>query len=154
MERKEKGAAESERKKRGWMVKKLKRRGVSVRGGVCSTPPPIWRLELYTEPHTNKPNNSEFLNLKATTTSISARNLCAGLWEIESYQNPLAQMSRAGARLAHKHRKNNGAELNTPTTRDPHDQVVFGFEFCGRLCFFWICLVVLSNLKCLGFIGL
>ncbi|KAL6126258.1 hypothetical protein ACLB2K_074309 [Fragaria x ananassa] len=122
MERKEKGAAESERKKRGWMVKKLKRRGVSVRGGVCSTPPPIWRLELYTEPHSNKPNKSEFLNLKATTTSISARNLCAGLWEIESYQNPLAQMSRAGARLAHKHRKNNGAELNTPTTRDPHDQ--------------------------------
>ncbi|XP_050387628.1 uncharacterized protein At5g41620-like [Argentina anserina] len=105
------------------MVKKLKR-GVFVgktRGGVCTTPPPIWRLEFCSEPHTNKPNNSEFLDLKTTTTSISSRNLCASLWEIESYQNPLAQMSRAGARLGHKHRKNNGAELESPN-REPHDQ--------------------------------
>ncbi|XP_061998567.1 uncharacterized protein At5g41620-like [Rosa rugosa] len=123
MEREEKGGAKSERKKRGLMVKKVKR-GVLVgkRGGLCTTPPPIWRLEFHSEPHTNEPN-SEFLNLKTSTTSISARNLCASLWEIESYQNPLPQMSRAGARLAHKHRKNNGVELDTPT-RDPHDQPV------------------------------
>ncbi|KAK9910259.1 hypothetical protein M0R45_034227 [Rubus argutus] len=114
MERKERDA-ESERKKQGLMVKKLKR-GVLVgkRRGLCTTPPPIWRLELYSEHHCNKPN-SEFLNLRTTTTSISARNLCASLWEIESYQCPFAQMSKAAARHRHKHSSSNGAELDTPT---------------------------------------
>lgn len=104
------------------MVKKLKR-GVLVgkRRGLCSTPPPIWRLELYSEHHSNKPN-SEFLNLRTTTTSISARNLCASLWEIESYQCPFAQMSKAAARLRHKHSSSNGAELDTPTSHH-YDQV-------------------------------
>lgn len=104
------------------MVKKLKR-GVLVgkRRGLCTTPPPIWRLELYSEHHCNKPN-SEFLNLRTTTTSISARNLCASLWEIESYQCPFAQMSKAAARHRHKHSSSNGAELDTPTGHH-YDQV-------------------------------
>ncbi|CAL9007402.1 unnamed protein product [Prunus brigantina] len=131
MERKEKGA-ESERKKQegSSMVKKLKR-GVLVgkRGGLCSTPPPIWRLDEFY--NSNNKTSSEFLNLHPTT-SLSARKLCSSLWEIESYQfqhNPLAQMSKAGARLRRKHQKRNGFELpkhliglDTPTNSLHHHQ--------------------------------
>jgi len=111
MERKEKGGGKSEReekKKQGLMVKKLKQGMLLVgkRGGGPCTPPPTWRLEL--------DNNLTFPNNANISTSISARKLCANLWEIQPHHhNPVAKMSRNGARIRrHKRRENKGFQIS------------------------------------------
>lgn len=123
MERKEKGGGESEReekKKQGLMVKKLKQGMLLVgkRGGPC-TPPPTWRLEL--------DNNHTFPNNANISTSISARKLCANLWEIQPHHHyPVAKMSKNGARLRrHKRRENKRFQISKhlvdpPSTRGPN----------------------------------
>ena len=123
MERKEKGGGESEReekKKQGLMVKKLKQGMLLVgkRGGPC-TPPPTWRLEL--------DNNPTFPNNANISTSISARKLCANLWEIQPHHHyPVAKMSKNGARLRrHKRRENKRFQISKhlvdpPSTRGPN----------------------------------
>ncbi|KAK7857208.1 uncharacterized protein CFP56_019178 [Quercus suber] len=126
MERKEKGGGESEReekKKQGLMVKKLKQGMLLVgkRGGGPCTPPPTWRLEL--------DNNLTFPNNANISTSISARKLCANLWEIQPHHYyPVAKMGKNGARLRrHKRMENKGFQISKhlvdpPTT--PPKQVV------------------------------
>ncbi|KAM1125509.1 hypothetical protein ACFX1Q_040779 [Malus domestica] len=104
MEREEKGS-ESERKKQGGVVVKRLKRGVLVRkrGGLCSTPPPIWRLVDFCSQSHRKPT-SEFLN-PLSTASVSARKLCSSVWEIE-------QMSKAGGGLHRKQRSRNGVGIS------------------------------------------
>ncbi|KAE7999414.1 hypothetical protein FH972_003847 [Carpinus fangiana] len=101
------------------MVKKLKR-GVLVgkRGGPC-TPPPTWRLEFSSHKNDNTTaDTQEFLTFPNTaTTSISARKLCASLWEIQPHQRvpvPLAKMRKGGARtrLHRHHHRDKGFEVS------------------------------------------
>ncbi|KAK4593896.1 hypothetical protein RGQ29_017827 [Quercus rubra] len=102
------------------MVKKLKQGMLLVgkRGGPC-TPPPTWRLEL--------DNNPTFPNNANISTSISARKLCANLWEIQPHHHyPVAKMSKNGARLRrHKRRENKRFQISKhlvdpPSTRGPN----------------------------------
>ncbi|XP_047169225.1 uncharacterized protein At5g41620-like [Vigna umbellata] len=97
MERREKGE-----KREVLMAEKLKG-GVFVgkRGGP-STPPPTWRLEFPSQRNDNNGNNrsknknqvEEFLNFP-TPTTLSARKLCAKLWQIQPHkQAPLPKMNR------------------------------------------------------------
>ncbi|KAJ4826715.1 hypothetical protein Tsubulata_050168 [Turnera subulata] len=69
-------------------MEKLKRGGgmvlVGKRGGP-STPSPTWRLEFSSSPQDNSNPIREFLN---TTTTVSARKLCANLWEIQPQLHP------------------------------------------------------------------
>ncbi|PON81821.1 intracellular protein transporter USO1-like protein [Trema orientale] len=115
MERKEKGGEREEGKSQGLMVKKL-RRGVVVGkrgggGGPC-TPPPRWRLEFSTDlKHNNNNNNYKAFTEFLTTPTVSARKLCASLWDFESHHSPLAKMSKGGARIRRRHLKNNGFKL-------------------------------------------
>ena len=99
------------------MVKKL-RRGVLVgkRGGVPCTPPPRWRLEFSAELKDNNNNNNNN-NYKAfaefvTTPTVSARKLCASLWDFESHHSPLSKTSKSGTRIRSRRQlKNNGFKL-------------------------------------------
>ncbi|TQD79405.1 hypothetical protein C1H46_035055 [Malus baccata] len=104
MEREEKGSG-SERKKQGGVVVKKLKRGVLVRkrGGLCSTPPPIWRLVDFCSQSHRKPT-SEFLN-PLSAASVSARKLCSSVWEIE-------QMSKGGGGLHRKQRSRNGVGIS------------------------------------------
>lgn len=80
MEREE--SAEEKKQELKMKVKKLKKGGILVgkRAGP-STPSPIWRLEFSS---LNKPVVREFLspNNIPTAPTVSARKLCATLWEI------------------------------------------------------------------------
>lgn len=75
-------SAEQKKQELKMKVKKLKKGGIQVgkRSGP-STPSPIWRLEFTS---LNRPIVQEFLdpNNIPTTTTVSARKLCATLWEI------------------------------------------------------------------------
>lgn len=128
MERKEKG----EVKKQGLMVKKLKR-GILVgkRGGPC-TPPPTWRLEFSAQEKHNVNNTkpiTEFLDFP-TKQTVSARKLCANLWEVlphHYHHAPLAKMGKGSPRLRRQRRKNKVSELPTHPpelpSSSPHDEV-------------------------------
>ncbi|KAJ1413806.1 hypothetical protein SESBI_19300 [Sesbania bispinosa] len=103
MERREK-VAERDEKREGLMVEKLKR-GVAVgkRGGP-STPPPTWRLEFPSQQNGNNKNPvlQEFLYFP--TSTLSARKLCAKLWEIQSHQlAPPAKMSNSPETSLRRH---------------------------------------------------
>jgi hypothetical protein len=160
MESKEKGM-DREAKRQGVMVKKLKR-GVLVgkRGGPC-TPPPTWRLEFSSHKNDNTTaDTQEFLTFPNTaTTSISARKLCASLWEIQPHQRvpvPLAKMRKGGARtrLHRHHHRGKGLEVSKHLVdpQSPPDSVqlyltyrTFVLSFIGCLnvsgvFFFWISL--------------
>ncbi|XP_057718911.1 uncharacterized protein At5g41620-like [Arachis stenosperma] len=63
---------------------------VDKRGG-SSTPPPLWRLHLPS--HHSRINIREFLNCP-TSSSLSARELCAQLWETQPYQMALLPRCR------------------------------------------------------------
>lgn len=107
MERREKGV-EGEDKSVGLMVEKL-REGVLVgKKGGPSTPPPTWRLELPSQPSGNVSDKvQEFLNFP--TSTLSARNLCANLWELLPHQHtPLPRMNKhaTGTTLRRRYRRN------------------------------------------------
>ncbi|KAK7397396.1 hypothetical protein VNO78_18567 [Psophocarpus tetragonolobus] len=78
MERREKGA-----KREG--VEKLKGGIIVGKRGGPSTPPPTWRLENQNQNNKNRNQVQEFLNIPSTTT-LSARKLCAKLWQIQPHQ--------------------------------------------------------------------
>ncbi|KAL1313240.1 hypothetical protein HN51_039817 [Arachis hypogaea] len=63
---------------------------VDKRGG-SSTPPPLWRLQLPS--HHSRINIQEFLNCP-TSSSLSARELCAQLWETQPYHMALLPRCR------------------------------------------------------------
>uniref|UniRef100_A0A2P2MYS7 Uncharacterized protein At5g41620-like n=1 Tax=Rhizophora mucronata TaxID=61149 RepID=A0A2P2MYS7_RHIMU len=143
MERKEKGV---EREGKGKEKKeeqlkeakgkiKLKRRMVLVgkRGGP-STPSPTWRLQFSSPNHDDNNGNSNpiqhFLSTTTTTAaaaaSVSARKLCANLWEIQPQLDPsLRKMSKkvAGskeARRGHHYKDNKAFVLPTPLADPPN----------------------------------
>ncbi|KAK7274263.1 hypothetical protein RIF29_15346 [Crotalaria pallida] len=99
MERREKSVERGEGG--GLIVEKLKE-GVVVGkrggGGGPSTPSPTWRLELPSQQ--NCSSNSyvqEFLNFP-TSSTISARKLCANLWE-QQHHAPLLKMNNPATRI-------------------------------------------------------
>lgn len=81
MERREECAKKMEE---GLMVKKTKLVASKKRGvvGRSSTPSPTWRLQFPSSQHNVQ---QEFLN-SPTSKTLSARNLCAKLWEFHSHQ--------------------------------------------------------------------
>ncbi|QCD77563.1 hypothetical protein DEO72_LG1g1188 [Vigna unguiculata] len=97
MERREKGE-----KREVLMAEKLKGGVVVGKRRGPSTPPPTWRLEFPSQRNDNNGNNrssknknrvEEFLNFPSTTT-LSARKLCAKLWQIQPHQHaPLPKMN-------------------------------------------------------------
>ncbi|KAL5796079.1 hypothetical protein ACOSQ2_000899 [Xanthoceras sorbifolium] len=112
MERKEKGI-EREAKKQEFMVKKFKRGILVGKTAGPSTPAPTWRLQ-FTSPNDHKNNNSivqEFLSTPATT--VSARKLCANLWEIQPHHFSRPKMRKGG--FKHKHQG-----VHVPPNTIPH----------------------------------
>ncbi|KAL2336102.1 hypothetical protein Fmac_010548 [Flemingia macrophylla] len=87
--------------------------------GGPSTPPPTWRLEL---PSHHSDKVQEFLNFP--TSTLSARKLCADLWEILPHQHaPLPKMNKHATattlrrrtrrtRRRLRHPKDTGSEVN------------------------------------------
>lgn len=130
MERREKGV-EGEDKRGGLMVEKL-REGVLVgKKGGPSTPPPTWRLELPSQ-YNGSDNVQEFLNFP-TCSSLSARKLCANLWELLPHQQqhtPPVKMNRLATNLSRRRRRNHrrfrhpkdtGSEVNNNQLAEPPD---------------------------------
>lgn len=120
MERKDKGGVEMERegKKQEFMVKKLKRCVLVGKKAGPSTPSPTWRLELTPPDGNNDGNDSivqEFLSIP--TSAVSARKLCANLWEIQPHL-PFDKMPKRSSKHKQKH-KDKGFNL----ADHPLDQV-------------------------------
>ncbi|KAK3194686.1 hypothetical protein Dsin_025996 [Dipteronia sinensis] len=105
MGRKEKGM-EREAKKQELMVQKLKGGILVGKRAGPSTPAPTWRLEFTSPNDNNNQNNNsivqEFVTTPAATT-VSARKLCANLWEIQPHHFSLAKMPKGGG-FKHKHK--------------------------------------------------
>ncbi|KAK7389872.1 hypothetical protein VNO78_25168 [Psophocarpus tetragonolobus] len=120
MERREKGL-EGEDKRGGLMVEKLREGGFVGKKGGPSTPPPTWRLELPSQQN-GIDKVQEFLNF--STSTLSARKLCANLWEVLPHQQlhtPLVKMNKFGTTLRRRrrvrrllhHTKDTGSEVNS-----------------------------------------
>ncbi|XP_015584571.2 uncharacterized protein At5g41620 [Ricinus communis] len=129
MERKEKGLEVVEDRQRTGKKKEERKRDmvliVGKRGGP-STPSPTWRLEFSSLAGTNSSSNNpiqEFLN---TNTGVSARKLCANLWEIQPHlQLSLSKMTKSlRPRGARYHKKKKPFEfpshLVEPPNHPPH----------------------------------
>ncbi|KAL9320447.1 hypothetical protein ACSQ67_012286 [Phaseolus vulgaris] len=93
------------------MAEKLKGGVVVGKRGGPSTPPPTWRLEFPSQQNDTNGNNrsknknqvEEFLNIP-TSTTLSARKLCAKLWQIQPHQQaPLPKMNKPP--LTRRHRR-------------------------------------------------
>ncbi|XP_027352557.1 uncharacterized protein At5g41620-like isoform X2 [Abrus precatorius] len=110
---------EKSKKKEELMVEKWKLVG---KRGCPSTPPPTWRLEFPSKQNGNNKNVvQEFLNFP--TSTLSARKLCAKLWEIQPHQlAPLPTMSKPGIRLRSHfhHRRDNLLQLSKHMSQTPH----------------------------------
>ncbi|XP_027908552.1 uncharacterized protein At5g41620-like [Vigna unguiculata] len=118
-----------EDKRGGLMVEKL-REGVLVgKKGGPSTPPPTWRLELPSQ-YNGSDNVQEFLNFP--TSSLSARKLCANLWELLPHQQqhtPPVKMNKLGTNLSRRrrnrrrlrHPKDTASEVNNTQLAEPPD---------------------------------
>ncbi|KAI6702553.1 hypothetical protein NL676_011689 [Syzygium grande] len=122
-------SVEREGKDQGLVVKKWKQ-GVALgkRGGP-STPPPTWRLELSpSQPQTR--SIQEFLTHPPHSSALSARKLCACLWEIEPHQtfHFARMMSKSKSRhRQHKHHNDLGFEgLVPPSTGEPEEPAIAG----------------------------
>jgi len=94
-------------KKRIVMVEKWKK-GVLVgkRGGICSTPSTTWRFD---------PPSQQ--NSVVSSSTISARKLCANLWQIQ--HTPFAKMNKHGGSGTTLHRRRRPLHLQG----SPPDQV-------------------------------
>ncbi|KAF2291197.1 hypothetical protein GH714_020608 [Hevea brasiliensis] len=129
MERTEKGVEREGKGKKqqeleGRTRKKFKR-GIILGGkrGGPSTPSPTWRLEFSSLDGNNGSNPvQEYLN---TTTTVSARKLCANLWEIQpELQLSLSKMSKnIGSRRGRRghHKTNKAFELRTHLVDPPNN---------------------------------
>lgn len=112
------------------MVEKL-REGVLVRKkGGPSTPPPTWRLELPSQ-YNGSDKVQEFLNFP-TCSTLSARKLCANLWEVLPHQQQHTlpvKMNKLGTNLSRRrrnrrrlhHPKDTGSEVNNDRLAEPPD---------------------------------
>ncbi|OMP08548.1 hypothetical protein COLO4_06355 [Corchorus olitorius] len=85
------------------MVKKLKRGILVGKRAGPSTPSPTWRLESSSQ---NATTAKDLLQIP-TGPSISARKLCANLWELQSHY-PLTNMRRGAPKLRLQHSKDKG----------------------------------------------
>ncbi|KAJ0052108.1 hypothetical protein Pint_00524 [Pistacia integerrima] len=117
MERKEKEVERGE-KKQELMVKKLKRGILVGKRAGPSTPSPTWRLE-FTSSNVKNSIAQEFVT-NHPTSAVSARKLCASLWEIQPHHLSLPQMPKPSFKNKHK-----GFDLPThlvhhPPTTLPH----------------------------------
>lgn len=120
-----------EKKREGLMVEKLKRGVLVGKRGGPSTPAPTWRLEFPSQQQKNGNNNrntvQEFLSFPNST--LSARNLCAKLWEVQSHQlAPHATMSNPET-SARRHRRDTSLEVpkqlaEPPPPHNPSHQVL------------------------------
>ncbi|XP_010053773.1 uncharacterized protein At5g41620 [Eucalyptus grandis] len=122
-------SVEREGKEQGLVLKKWKQ-GVALgkRGGP-STPPPTWRLELSpSQPQTH--SIQEFLTPLPHPSALSARKLCACLWEIEPHQTVhfARMMSKSKSRhRQHKHHHDLGFEdFVLPSTVKPEEPATAG----------------------------
>ncbi|KAK6285741.1 hypothetical protein POUND7_011920 [Theobroma cacao] len=115
MERKEKGV-EREGEKKEFMVKKLERGILVGKRAGPSTPSPTWRLEFSSQNATTQ----EFLQLPRGP-SISARKLCANLWELQPHY-PLPNMRKGAAKLRLHHFKDKGLDADVDPPDSPLDQ--------------------------------
>lgn len=99
MERRTEKSADREDKRE--MVEKLK--GVVFVGKRegPSTPPPTWRLEFPSQHNKNKNSVQEFLNFP--TSTLSARNLCAKLWETQPQPHQLSPLPKMKTTLRRRH---------------------------------------------------
>ncbi|XP_050203642.1 uncharacterized protein At5g41620-like [Mercurialis annua] len=85
--------------------------------GGPSTPSPTWRLELSSLEANNNNPIQEFLN---TNSNVSARKLCANLWEIQPHlQFPL---SKTPHNLGPKKKNIEPTHLVDPPNSPPHQQ--------------------------------
>jgi hypothetical protein len=84
MERREKALEKREDEEGLIMVEKLKLVGKRGGRGKSSTPPPTWRL-IDSQHNVVNTVQQEFLNFPSSKT-LSARKLCAKLWEFHSHQ--------------------------------------------------------------------
>ncbi|OMO64366.1 hypothetical protein CCACVL1_21817 [Corchorus capsularis] len=112
MEGKEK-SAEREGEKQEFMVKKLKRGILVGKRAGPSTPSPTWRLESSSSQ--NATTAKDLLEIP-TGPSISARKLCANLWELQPHY-PLPNMRRGAPKLRLQHSKDKGFDAHV----DPPD---------------------------------
>ncbi|XP_045791102.1 uncharacterized protein At5g41620-like isoform X2 [Trifolium pratense] len=99
-----------ENKKIRVMVEKWKK-GVFLvgkKGGTCSTPSPTWR--------SLDPSSCQQNSILSTST-ISARKLCANLWQI--YHTPFVEMNKCGDTTLRRRRR----QLTQPPLDTPSDQV-------------------------------
>ncbi|KAG5231423.1 Plasma membrane protein [Salix suchowensis] len=131
MERKEKGVErEGKGKKKVELLKsKQKLKGgmvllVGKRGGP-STPSPTWRLVLSPSPNDNDNGNpiQEFLD--TTTTTVSARKLCAKLWETHpqvhlSVSKLNKNLGHRRAHLSRRHQDKKAFESRTQLVDPPN----------------------------------
>ncbi|KAL4353941.1 hypothetical protein GQ457_06G031710 [Hibiscus cannabinus] len=115
MERKENNV-ESEGENPYLMVKKLKGGILVGKRAGPSTPSPTWRLELSSQNATAP----DFLQLP-TGHSISARKLCANLWELHPHY-PLPSMRKGAAKLRLHHSKDMGFDAALDPPHTPLDQ--------------------------------
>ncbi|KHG24958.1 hypothetical protein F383_05100 [Gossypium arboreum] len=112
MERKEKGV-EGEGENQDFMVKKLKGGILVGKRAGPSTPSPIWRLEFPSQNATNP----EFLQLP-TGPFVSARKLCANLWELHPHY-PLPSTRKGASKLRIHHDKASDTAIDPPATPLP-----------------------------------
>lgn len=110
MEGKEKSMEEErEAERKEFMVKKLKPGILVGKRAGPSTPSPTWRLELSSPNHQNSKNPiQEFLNFPGPT--VSARKLCANLWEVEPFY-PLGVMHKEAGNPRRHRRRHKGLDV-------------------------------------------
>ncbi|XP_054794144.1 uncharacterized protein At5g41620-like isoform X2 [Prosopis cineraria] len=113
------------REEEGLMADKLKRRVlVGLRGGP-STPPPTWRLELSSSSHLQSGGENddvrEFVDF--TPSTISARKLCANVWELQPHhlqvQTSLPNMTKPVTRIRRRRRRRRKDEHPQRPTDEP-----------------------------------
>ena len=135
MERKEKGVEiERKGKKKVELLKSKKKLkgGMVLLGGKRagpSTPSPAWRLVFSPSPNDKDNPIQEFLD--TTTTTVSARKLCAKFWETQpqvdlSVSKTNKNLGHRRAHLSHRHQDKKAFESRTRLVDPPNsppDQV-------------------------------
>ncbi|KMT20374.1 hypothetical protein BVRB_1g003730 [Beta vulgaris subsp. vulgaris] len=102
------------------------------RGGVC-TPPPTWKFEPHFQQHQQHQQQQEKTHLCDSivdnknnncggSSSVTARQLGANLWEVLPHINSLAKMSRHHKVSGGGFQKNKGLQIHT-VVEDPPDSV-------------------------------
>ncbi|XP_010544782.1 PREDICTED: uncharacterized protein At5g41620 [Tarenaya hassleriana] len=100
--------------------------GNSYKRGGPSTPPPIWRLEFSPPPRAGAPasvESKEFLTNPAAA-EVSARKLCANLWEVEQFRPPIMRRGLRKMRRVRRRDKvedDEASDVEPPDGGPPHD---------------------------------